>query len=127
MKIVRIDPAQQAPFEGALFPNGGVARQPLVAAQDQSQLSLTLLNFAAGARNAFHTHSHDQVIVVTAGNGLVATEFEVCEVSVGDVVLFDAGEVHWHAACAACAVSFISVTPSGTTTTVTAAATTSAS
>ena len=119
MKVVRIDPAAQEPFEGALFPSGGVARQSLVAAQDGSHLSLTLLNFAAGALNAFHTHSHDQVIVVTAGTGIVATKNEVREVSVGDVVLFPEGENHWHAACAACAVSFISVTPKGTTTTVT--------
>ena len=118
MKIVRIDPAAQEAFEGALFPSGGVARQTLIGAQDSAQLSLTLLNFGAGASNAFHTHSQDQVIVVASGTGLVATETEVREVGVGDAVLFLAGEKHWHAACAACGVGFISITPKGTTTTV---------
>lgn len=119
MKISRIDPALQEPWENPLFPSGGVARQTLVGAQDSSQLSFTLLNFSAGAPNAFHIHTNDQVIVVASGTGIVATEKEVREVSVGDYVLFSAGERHWHAACAACAVSFISVTPKGTTTTVT--------
>ena len=118
MKITRIDPALQEPFEGALFPTGGVARQSVVTAQDSSQLSLTLLSFAAGAANALHTHSQDQVIVVASGTGMVATENEVHEVNAGDAVLFPAGEKHWHAACAACGVSFFSITPKGTTTTV---------
>ena len=118
MKIVRVDSASQEAFEGALFPAGGVARQSLVGAADSPQLSVTLLAFAKGALNAFHTHSQDQVIVVASGTGVVATETEVREVSVGDVVLFSAGEKHWHAACATCAVNFFSITPKGTTTTV---------
>lgn len=118
MKITRIDAAAQEPFESTLFPSGGVARQSIVTAQDSAHLNLTLLAFDAGATNAFHTHSQDQVIVVASGKGLVATETEVREIGIGDVVLFAAGEKHWHAACAACGVSFFSITPKGTTTSV---------
>ena len=118
MKIARIDTALQEPWVNPLFPSGGVARQTLVGAQDSPHLSFTLLNFSAGAPNAFHIHTHDQVIVVASGKGIVATEKESQEVDVGHYILFSAGERHWHAACAACAVTFISVTPKGTTTTV---------
>ena len=90
-------------------------RHSLVTAQDSAQLSLTLLEFAAGAANALNTHSQDQLIAVASGTGMVATESEVHEVSADDVAFFAAGERHWHAACAACGVSF---TPKGTTTAV---------
>ena len=119
MKVVRIDPAPQEAVGGALFPTGGVTRQSLIAGPDSQQLSFTLLSFAAGAANAFHTHTHDQVLVVTSGTGVVATVQERREVTVGDVVLFPAGENHWHAASADAGVAFVSVTPKGTTTAVT--------
>lgn len=120
MKIARIDTALQEPWVNPLFPSGGVARQKLVGVDDSPHLSFTLLNFSAGAPNAFHFHTHDQVIVVASGKGIVRTEkqSEQHEVDVGHYILFSAGERHWHSACPACAVTFISVTPTGTTTTV---------
>ncbi len=119
MKIVTQQPAAQAAVGGALFPAGGVVRQSMIGAADSAQLSFTLLHFDAGATNAFHTHTHDQVIVVVAGTVTVATEHERREVGPGDVVLFQAGETHWHAGSAHGAAAFLSVTPQGTTTQVT--------
>lgn len=119
MKIVSIERNPQEAVGGALFPAGAVARQSLIAGQDSAQLSFTLLSFAAGAANAFHIHTHDQVIVVMSGTAIVATEHEQREVTAGDVVLFPAGENHWHAASSRDPVVFISVTPKGTTTEVT--------
>ena len=119
MKVVRIDDVTAEAVAGALFPGGGVTRRSLVSARDSAQLSFTLLSFAAGAGNAFHTHSQDQVLVVTAGTGIVATEHGTREITAADIVLIPAGENHWHAGSGESPVSFISVTPPGTTTHVT--------
>ena len=119
MKIVKMDNAVQEPVGGALFPSGNVARQSLLGGKDSQQLSFTLLRFEAGAGNAFHIHTHDQALVVVSGVAVVATEHEQREVGPCEVVLFPAGENHWHAASAHQGVTFLSITPAGTTTTVT--------
>ena len=43
-------------------------------------------------------HDCDQILVVTAGKGIVANETEQREITVGDVVHIKAGERHWHGA-----------------------------
>jgi len=48
--------------------------------------------------NKFHAHDHEQILIVTAGRGIVATEQEERVVKTGDVVLIPAGEKHWHGA-----------------------------
>lgn len=120
MKVIRSAQVPAEPVGGMLFPHGEVTRQPIVGASDSPELNFTLLNFAAGAKNAFHIHSADQVLVVTAGSGIVATEHAEHCIAVGDVVLIPAGEVHWHAGAADAAISFLSITPQGTATQVTA-------
>lgn len=117
MQIITIDNDPRETVVGNLFPAGAVTRQTLVTGSDQ--LSLTLLNFTEGAANAFHTHTGDQVVLVLSGTGVVATETEEQEVRAGDVVLFPAGENHLHAARPGHTVSFVSITPKGTTTAVT--------
>lgn len=118
MKVVRADQVDKKTASGPLFPGHPVTHQALVSANESRQLSFTLMNFSAGATNAFHTHTNDQVVVITAGRAMVATEHESAIVTVGDVVLFPAGEIHWHACADDTPVSMISVTPAGTTTTV---------
>ncbi len=59
---------------------------------------MAVVNFGKGVRNKFHTHESDQILIVTAGKGIVATGTEQREVSVGDVILFPTGEKHWHGA-----------------------------
>ncbi|MFB6345399.1 MAG: cupin domain-containing protein [bacterium] len=54
------------------------------------------VTFRPGERTKFHTHGGVQILYVTAGNGIVATREEKREVSEGDLVLFPAGEEHWH-------------------------------
>ncbi len=51
-----------------------------------------------GIRNKFHAHDAEQVLIVTEGRGIVATEDKESVVAVGDVVLIPAGEKHWHGA-----------------------------
>jgi quercetin dioxygenase-like cupin family protein len=60
-------------------------------------------------RICFHIHSGDQILIVTEGKGIVATDAEEREVTVGDVILISAGEKHWHGATKDSAFSHITV------------------
>ncbi len=95
MRLIRQDLARAVPDDSPIFV-GEVLRQNLVAEGDASLLRVTAVTFRAGARNKLHRHTTDQVLVVTAGRGIVATEDEHLRVSAGDVVLVPAGERHWH-------------------------------
>lgn len=77
---------------------GDVTRQSMVTDDDAELLRVTLVAFKNGARNRLHHHEADQVLVVTEGNGIVATESEQIDVVPGDVILIPAGERHWHGA-----------------------------
>jgi quercetin dioxygenase-like cupin family protein len=75
------------------------------------------VNFPAGVRNKMHTHSRDQVLFVTAGTGMIATETEEQEITVGDIVPITADEKHWHGATPDADFSHIALTAKGSTTT----------
>jgi quercetin dioxygenase-like cupin family protein len=64
-----------------------------------------------------NTHSHAQVLFVTAGTGMIATETEEQEIIVGDVVHITADEKHWHGATPDSDFSHIALTAKGSTTT----------
>lgn len=68
------------------------------------------MNFGKGVRNKLHTHDSEQILIVTAGKGIVATEKEQKTVAPGDVILFSAGEKHWHGATGGSEFSHIYVT-----------------
>jgi quercetin dioxygenase-like cupin family protein len=74
-----------------------------------------VVNFSVGATTGWHVHDSDQVLVVTAGRGIVATETEEREIAVGDVVHIKAGERHWHGATANSTLSHITLTTAGAT------------
>ena len=57
-----------------------------------------MVNFKKGCTTGFHKHTSDQILVITLGSGMVATETEQFEVNVGDVVHIKKGENHWHGA-----------------------------
>ncbi len=77
---------------------GDVFMQSLVTDDDAPSLRVTAVTFEGGARNRWHTHSTEQVLIVTHGSGIVATEREQLFVEPGDVVLIDPDELHWHGA-----------------------------
>lgn len=86
-----------------------MTRQTLVGPEMGRYLNASIVNFSKGARNKFHTHTSDQILIVTAGKGVVATEQEERIVSPGDIILFPAGEMHWHGATKASHFSHIYV------------------
>ena len=97
MRLIRQDVAKAMPDDSPIF-IGDVLRQNLVAEGDAAVLRVTAVTFRGGARNKLHRHTTDQVLVVIAGRGIVATEGEELRVGAGDVVLVPAGERHWHGA-----------------------------
>jgi quercetin dioxygenase-like cupin family protein len=78
---------------------------------------MNVVNFGRGVRNKFHVHDSDQILIITKGRGVVATEEEQRVVSVGDIVLFPAGEKHWHGAAENSEFSHIYITKAGAETT----------
>ena len=51
-----------------------------------------------GCNTGWHVHDCDQILIVTSGAGIVATEHEQREINVGDVAHIKVGERHWHGA-----------------------------
>jgi quercetin dioxygenase-like cupin family protein len=88
-------------------------RQELIADSQSDNFRSNVVNFSRGATTGWHVHDCDQILVVTAGSGIVANESEQREITVGDVVHIKAGERHWHGAKADTTLSHITVTTSG--------------
>jgi quercetin dioxygenase-like cupin family protein len=94
MKVVRIDEVSKETYAHPLFTGSEVARQMLLP--DSQENVVNVVHFGKGVRNKFHTHDCEQILIITAGRGVVATEKEEKVVTVGDIVLIPAGEKHWH-------------------------------
>lgn len=113
MKVVKISDVKPKEATGQIF-RGKVTRQGLIG-ESTDEMRAHVVNFSRGAVNVFHTHTFDQVLVVTKGKGIVATETEEITVTPGTVIVFPAGEKHWHGATKDSAFSHIVIMPPGTT------------
>jgi 4-carboxymuconolactone decarboxylase len=88
-----VRPAPAANFTG----NAGV--EMLFGAVEPSHASGGIVTFEPGARTAWHSHPGGQVLIVTAGTGLVQLWGDpIEEIRTGDVVRIPAGRKHWHGA-----------------------------
>ena len=96
MKIVKMDQVTKTPFENPIFTGPEVTLQELLP--DSEEYKINIVNFGEGVRNKFHSHSTEQILIVIAGKGIVATENEERVVTAGEIVLISAGEKHWHGA-----------------------------
>jgi quercetin dioxygenase-like cupin family protein len=90
-------------------------RQEIITDGQSEHFRCNVVNFKVGATTGWHAHDSDQILVVTAGRGIVASETEEREITVGDVVHIKAGERHWHGARADSPMSHITVTTAGGT------------
>lgn len=97
MRILRHDPSAARPDADPIF-IGDVVKQSLVTDGDAQLLRVNSVTFNNGARNKWHRHAVDQVLVVTDGRGIVATEAGERLIEKDDVILIPAGERHWHGA-----------------------------
>jgi quercetin dioxygenase-like cupin family protein len=111
MKVINTRAPEKKSFAGPLFTGPDVTLQTLLP--ESKDYDVNVVNFGPGVRNRLHVHDCEQVLIVTAGRGIVATESEQRTVTVGDVVLFAAGEKHWHGATDDSAFSHIYVSRRG--------------
>ncbi|MBM3224503.1 MAG: cupin domain-containing protein [Candidatus Tectomicrobia bacterium] len=116
MKVVKPSEVPAESANSPLFTGGPVTRQPIVTPEMSNNFNLGVVNFAPGARNKMHTHSSDQVLFVTEGHGIIATETEQQVIGVGDIVHIPAEEKHWHGATQHSSFSHIALTAKGSTT-----------
>src|SRR5215467_330624 len=117
MKVLKTDAIPAEPANSHLFTGGPVTRQTLLTPEMSNNFNLAVVNFSAGARNKMHIHSSDQVLFVTAGKGIIATEMHREVMCVGDGGHIPEGEKHWHGATPDSASSHIALTAKGSTTT----------
>ncbi|MGD9301844.1 MAG: cupin domain-containing protein [Desulfobacterales bacterium] len=96
MHVIKMNTVVKEKFESPLFTGPEVSQQVLLP--DSTEFNVNIVNFGKGVRNKFHAHNSEQVLIVTSGQGFIATESEKIEITVGDVVLIPAGEKHWHGA-----------------------------
>ena len=89
------------------------SRQTIIPAGESGNYNCSVVNFTNGSTTGWHVHDCDQILVVTSGAGIVATEEEEIEITVGDVVHIKAGEKHWHGARADTTLGHITVTAVG--------------
>ena len=113
MKVVRISDVEARESTDKIF-RGQVSIQHIIG-QNKDELRVINVNFSPGAVNIFHTHTFDQVLYVTEGTGIVATENEEITVTPGTLIFIPAGEKHWHGATKDSAFSHIAVMPPGET------------
>ncbi len=116
MKVVKkTKDLPKEPADSPLF-TGPVFRQVIVDPSESQNFNFSIVNFSAGTRNKFHQHTSDQILIVTEGTGVVATDTEEQAVSAGDLVLIPAGENHWHGAPGRTPMSHITLQVKGSTT-----------
>lgn len=116
MHVVRIDDLEKEPLGEATpipgWTGGSVtrSRQTIIPDGDSANYRCSVVNFSQGSTTGWHAHDCDQILVVTSGSGVVATEDKQREINVGDVVHIKAGEKHWHGAKADTTMGHITVT-----------------
>ena len=116
MKVFRMKDLPKEPVDSPLFTGGPVTRQSMVTAESAKNFTCNVVIFGVGARNYLHTHTSDQVLFITDGTGIVATENEERVVTQGDVVHIPEGERHWHGATKESAMSHITILAVGSKT-----------
>ena len=113
MKVVKISDIKAEEATSQIF-RGKVTTQRLIG-ESSYELRASVVNFSPGAVNVFHTHTFGQILYVTEGTGIVATENEEITVTPGTIIFIPAGERHWHGATKDAAFSHIAMMPPGDT------------
>lgn len=110
MKVIKIANVKQEDSSHPIF-DGKATVQELVTEQMSKSVQLAVVNFSPGARTKLHIHTADQVVLVTGGKGILATEQEENEVTAGTIIHVPEGERHWHGATQDSSFSQISILP----------------
>ena len=109
IKVADIE-AKEVSFD-PLFFGGKVFTQFVLEEEHQAEkIQVVNVKFAAGARNKLHTHTTEQILVITEGKGIVATKTQEHIVTPGMIVLVSPGEEHWHGATKDSSFAHLSIT-----------------
>jgi 4-carboxymuconolactone decarboxylase len=98
MKIIKpaAEPSNEGPAE---YFTGTVRVTLLVKGETPSCLTCASVGFQPGARSAWHTHPKGQLLIVTAGSGLIQEWGKpVRRIVTGDVIWTPPDVKHWHGA-----------------------------
>src|SRR5512147_724973 len=96
MEILDKPPTTRAPSETF---TGDAWYDVIVRGESPSRIRVSVVRFAPGARNAWHSHALGQTLHVTEGRGLIQSRGgRVIEISPGDTISTPSGEWHWHGA-----------------------------
>jgi 4-carboxymuconolactone decarboxylase len=112
MRVIHLKDVEAKVNDAALF-TAPVTMKAIEANKDNSP-SIAYVSFPQGVRNKLHTHTNDQILIVTEGRGIIADESEQQEITLGDVVVIPAGEKHWHGATENSAMIHITISAAGT-------------
>lgn len=98
MDVRRLEDEEAERLTGPVFETQVHRKAGFSEAFDDKELSVSEIFFAPGERTTMHEHTIRQILYVTEGEGIVASEDERHEVSVGDMISIPPGVDHWHGA-----------------------------
>jgi len=113
MKVIKTSNTEAQESANKIF-RGKVSIQSVIG-KSEDDLRVIVVNFSPGAVNVFHSHTFNQLLYVTEGKGIVATESREVTVTPGTFIFIPAGEKHWHGATQDTAFSHIAIMPPGET------------
>jgi quercetin dioxygenase-like cupin family protein len=100
-------PSSKGPAE---YFAGTLRIDPLFQPNDPARALGANVTFEPGARTAWHTHPLGQILIVTAGCGLVQRwDSLIEEIRPGDLIWIPPDEKHWHGATATTAMTHIAI------------------
>jgi len=89
---------------------GSIRIDPLIPTTAPARVGGATVTFEPGARSAWHTHPLGQMLIVTAGCGLVQSAGgPIVKIRPGDIVWCPPGEKHWHGATATTGMTHIAI------------------
>ena len=97
MKVYKTAQITREPKTERIF-TGPVTMQTIIGPDQSNRFVVRQVNFERGVRNKFHSHDIEQILIVTEGKGIIATEEEEIEIIPDDIIFIPAGEKHWHGA-----------------------------
>ncbi len=98
MIVAKCEEVKAEESKDEIVAKGPVHRKVVIDDKASHGFGVVWVSFAPGARLNFHTHAFEQILYVTEGKGIVATETEEHIVTPGSVVFIAPGESHWHGA-----------------------------
>ena len=99
LKVIELDKVSSEDVAGGIFVGGRVNVKTLIDKQlGAKDMKAAIVSFPPGARTKLHTHSHEQILYILSGKGVVANEQEEHVATPGQIFLVPAGEKHWHGA-----------------------------